>query len=557
MQHIFISYHHGDGDFAEILINRIEKAGFETWVDNDRLHAGEDWRTEIDQAIKAALALIVIMSPEARSSEYVTYEWAFAWGAGVKVIPILYKDTKLHPRLEALQYLNFTSRTARPWDALIEVVKKEANLQVPNPSASLTSMPFYLKHSIELLDSADPQERKNAVEILAQLDHPLARQALMTALQHPLVDVRIAAALVQGKLHESRAIPSLIEALRVADKSVNLAAQEILLEIGDSSINELLEVLMDEDAEVQCRAIEVLGKIGHPSALSGLMEALKDEDGLVRSKAAWALGKIGNPLAIPALLETVNDSEDVWKEAIWALGEIGDVTTAPYLIESLHIEKWQWDLHDDVAIALGKLGEDAIPDLIEAMSDNDGYVRSSAAQALGCMRAIPAVPYLIDALHDKHWLVSSRVAQALGKIGDTRAVPALIEAVHNADEEILSPKGYAVEALGELKDSAAIPILLEALHDKSISVRHGAAWSLGEIGGDAVPGLVKALHDGTLGIDDNIAEALLKIGEPAVPELGAVLQNGEGVIKRKAINILRQIGTPQALAIIKARHHKG
>ena len=94
MHHIFISYHHGDGDFAEVLINRIEKAGFETWVDNDRLHAGEDWRAEIDQAIKAALALMVIMTPEARNSEYVTYEWAFAWGAGVKVIPILYKDTK-------------------------------------------------------------------------------------------------------------------------------------------------------------------------------------------------------------------------------------------------------------------------------------------------------------------------------------------------------------------------------------------------------------------------------------------------------------------------------
>lgn len=80
---------------------------------------------------------------------------------------------------------------------------------------------------------------------------------------------------------------------------------------------------------------------------------------------------------------------------------------------------------------------------------------------------------------------------------------------------------------------------------------------LGEIGSDAIPGLIKALHDETLGIDKQIAEALLKIGEPAVPELGAILQSGEGVIKRKVANILRQIGTPEALAKIKARHHKG
>jgi hypothetical protein len=62
------------------------------------------------------------MTPEAKASEYVTYEWAFAWGAGIKVIPVLLKRTELHPRLESLQYLDFTNRTARPWDALIELL---------------------------------------------------------------------------------------------------------------------------------------------------------------------------------------------------------------------------------------------------------------------------------------------------------------------------------------------------------------------------------------------------------------------------------------------------
>src|SRR2546421_1881350 len=126
-KHVFISYQHEDGDFAQVLINKIKEAGFETWVDSDRLHAGEDWRVEIDSAIKNAIALIVIMTPEAKASEYVTYEWAFAWGAGVKVIPIMHKETALHPRLEALHYLNFTSRTARPWEALLSVLKNAAS----------------------------------------------------------------------------------------------------------------------------------------------------------------------------------------------------------------------------------------------------------------------------------------------------------------------------------------------------------------------------------------------------------------------------------------------
>src|SRR6266516_4660765 len=125
-KHIFISYKHEDSDFAEVLINKLEKAGFKTWVDSDQLHIGEDWRTGIDEAIKNAFALIVIMSPEAKASEYVTYEWAFAWGAGIKVIPVLCKPIELHPRLETLQYLDFSNYSFRPWDKLIKLVKYEA-----------------------------------------------------------------------------------------------------------------------------------------------------------------------------------------------------------------------------------------------------------------------------------------------------------------------------------------------------------------------------------------------------------------------------------------------
>ena len=121
-RHIFICYQHEDSDFAQVLINQIEKAGFHTWIDDNHLQVGEDWRTGIDQAIKDAFALIVIMSPKAKASEYVTYEWAFAWGARVKVIPVLYKETPLHPRLDALQYLNFTDRVVRPWDTLINTL---------------------------------------------------------------------------------------------------------------------------------------------------------------------------------------------------------------------------------------------------------------------------------------------------------------------------------------------------------------------------------------------------------------------------------------------------
>lgn len=123
MNHIFTSHCHEDVDFAENLEHKLTEAGLTVWRDV-LIRGGDDYRKKIDEAIRDSSALIVIMTPEAKASEYVTYEWAFAWGAGVKVIPILRKKTILHPRLESLQYLDFTDRQNRPWDELIGLLRE-------------------------------------------------------------------------------------------------------------------------------------------------------------------------------------------------------------------------------------------------------------------------------------------------------------------------------------------------------------------------------------------------------------------------------------------------
>src|SRR5690349_1919376 len=110
MAYVFISYSHTDAEFAENLKNRLEKAGFDkVWMDEERLRAGEDWREEIDDAIGQSFALILVVSPASKDSKYVMYEWSFAWGAHVKVIPLLLQDignNEIHPRLDKRQYLD-------------------------------------------------------------------------------------------------------------------------------------------------------------------------------------------------------------------------------------------------------------------------------------------------------------------------------------------------------------------------------------------------------------------------------------------------------------------
>lgn len=120
---VFISHDHDDADFAELLKLHLEKHKINGWIDSERLKIGQDWREEIDEGITNSIAVIAIMTPEARKSEYVTYEWAFAWGKGKNIFPIMLKQTPLHPRLESLQYLDFTNRGTRPWDKLVDSIE--------------------------------------------------------------------------------------------------------------------------------------------------------------------------------------------------------------------------------------------------------------------------------------------------------------------------------------------------------------------------------------------------------------------------------------------------
>ncbi|HYB01696.1 MAG TPA: TIR domain-containing protein [Ktedonobacteraceae bacterium] len=192
---VFISYQHNDDDFAELLKLKIKDAGFDSWVDSEDLQAGEEWQVSIDQAIKGAFALIVIMTPEAQASEYVTYEWSFAWGAGVKVIPVMYKQTQLHPRLKTLQYLDFTSKP-KPWDKLFDALKIAASAHSSSPTQTTQDFSPQIVEAAKLIVAAalaqaqeqaseaptnKPIEEKETEKRISELITPKASQQLAGA----------------------------------------------------------------------------------------------------------------------------------------------------------------------------------------------------------------------------------------------------------------------------------------------------------------------------------------------------------------------------------------
>ena len=101
---------------------------------------------------------------------------------------------------------------------------------------------------------------------------------------------------------------------------------------------------------------------------------------------------------------------------------------------------------------LSRIGEPAVPVLVEALSDklNEDF-REYAARALNLMgvAAIPAMPALIQALSDPSDEVRSYAAYTFAKLegAASDAVPALIKALDDEDEEVRNHVVFALEKL--------------------------------------------------------------------------------------------------------------
>jgi HEAT repeat protein len=225
-------------------------------------------------------------------------------------------------------------------------------------------------------------------------------------------------------------------------------------------------------------------------------------------------------------------------------------------------------VHYVLSSTLAAIGPTIIPELTDALRNEDHTVRYLAAEALGKMgpAASPAVDELKAALHDKNTGVQAQTAWSLGEIGpDAKgAVPDLVEMIgHDKKRQA----NAALGALGKIGPGAkeAVPAVITALKAESRDTRRSAAIALGDIGPvrpDVVPALATVLQDKDSNVRIGAARALWKIGPDAgkaVPALIESMGDEDLNVRRWSTRALSVIG-PDAVAavpaLIEALNHK-
>lgn len=113
-QRIFVSYARRDGtELATRLQRDLSAAGFDVWLDVQRIGGGASWTVEIEEAIDRAQVVLALLTPGSYSSEICRAEQLRSLRKGKCVIPLLSapgSDIPLH--LESKNYRSFTHEQA-------------------------------------------------------------------------------------------------------------------------------------------------------------------------------------------------------------------------------------------------------------------------------------------------------------------------------------------------------------------------------------------------------------------------------------------------------------
>ena len=104
---VFISYSRKDMAFAERLEGALKTRGIKPLIDRSEIYAFEDWWKRIEALITQADTIVMVLSPDAISSEVCMKEIAFAASLNKRFAPIVWRrvDDKMVP--ETLSRLNF------------------------------------------------------------------------------------------------------------------------------------------------------------------------------------------------------------------------------------------------------------------------------------------------------------------------------------------------------------------------------------------------------------------------------------------------------------------
>ncbi|RXZ78362.1 virulence factor [Paenibacillaceae bacterium] len=256
-----------------------------------------------------------------------------------------------------------------------------------------------------------------------------------------------------------RGIPMQLR-VRVTEREVRSAlpeqfAQAVQEAAGSGMIRERkleeLGVRYGEPEEVAREVVEELTAAYPPERLRELIEAAQAQGGDAPDEAR-AVPPRPAPLTAQQLAERLASPD--WRDRYAALERaVPEPELLPQLEQALTDDNTS--IRRLAVVYLGDLRiPEALPHLFTALRDRSASVRRTAGDTLSDLGDPAAVGPMIEALRDTNKLVRWRAARFLYEAGDETAVPALKEAANDGEFEIQLQAKIALERIERGEEAA-------------------------------------------------------------------------------------------------------
>jgi len=292
---------------------------------------------------------------------------------------------------------------------------------------------------------------------------------LVTQYLQQLVAEESFLALAQKEVQESAELEQVLalalDCLAAGDFQERWGVAKIFPRLGMSAIAPLIEILVDEDADLELRwfAARTLGEFDHPSVVTALVELLQtSEDADLTSMAAEALAKLGSS-AIPVLTDLLAD-ERTRLLAVRSLAQIRRSETIRPLISVVHDP--QVAVRATAIEAIGSFHAPQVPAvLINALSDLAAQVRQAALFGLGfrpdLIEELDLVGKIQPLLWDLDLDVCSTAATTLGRLGTDASAEALVGVLQSSAPPLLQVS--IIRSLGQIETPLSLAYLHQSL----------------------------------------------------------------------------------------------